>query len=121
MSNPHEAGLERIPDKREVLDTIARFAENVEDANIVTERYDDAGLAVFEVEIPGGQPDETIQYEYMRKGRVEGVGGALSAKIYKMYYSDGMPIGGEEIARINPETGGWDQNLIPTTPSEESK
>ena len=66
MENDIEKGPERIPTREEVLDIIRRFEAN---AKVSRELLDEKGLYLLEAQIEGPELGETVQYEYMRKGR----------------------------------------------------
>lgn len=103
-----ESGSEESPERiltlEKVVEKILAYAEN---ARIVRSLYDGKGLYVLEMEIEGKEPGETIQYEYMRKGRFPNNMEASETAVHLMYYKDGIPEGGKKIAVYNSETGEW--------------
>ena len=59
---------------------------------------DEQGLYLLEVIVPGDEPEEEIEYQYMRKGRYpEGESG--STEICVTYYENKKPISGTSAAR----------------------
>lgn len=104
MENQFEKGPERIPTKDEVMEVISRFAENTVP---VRELSDEQGLYLLEVKIEGQNPGETTQYEYMRKGQFADGNQSLGTVIHVVFYEDGVPCGGNDVANYNPETGEW--------------
>jgi hypothetical protein len=105
MENQIERGPERILNKEEVLEAISRFVEN---ATLVRELSDEHGLYLLEVKIPGENPGETTQYEYMRKGRFPNHNEASETAIHVVYYDGDMPVGGDKVAVYKPETNKWE-------------
>ena len=105
MKNYIEKGPERIPTREEVLDVIARVAEN---ASISRELSDDYGLYLLEARVEREKQGDTIQYEYMRKGRFPNHNEAIETSIYRVYYQDQEAIAGGKIAVYLPETGEWE-------------
>lgn len=106
MENPIEKGPERILTKEEVMEVIARYAENT---TFVRELSDEQGLYLLEVKIEGKKSGEIIQYEYMRKGRFPNHNEASETAVCVVYYKDEVPMGGDKIAVYNPETGEWEE------------
>ncbi len=104
MENPIERGPEQIPTREQVLKEIARHAEG---AAFVRELSDEQGLYLLEVKIEGEKPGEIIQYEYMRKGRFQGVGQSSETAIHVVYYENDVPTNGQKIAIYNAESGEW--------------
>ena len=105
MKNYIEKGPERIPTREEVLDVIARVAEN---ASISRELSDDYGLYLLEARVEREKQGDTIQYEYMRKGRFPNHNEAVETAIYSVEYENGLPVGGEKVAIYKPETSEWE-------------
>ncbi|MES2023591.1 MAG: hypothetical protein V4439_02820 [Patescibacteria group bacterium] len=103
MKNPFEGEHERIPTKNEVMEVMSRIAEN---ATFVRELSDNQGLYLLEVKIDGKEPGETIEYQYMRKGRF-GKNQSSDTSVSATYYQDEIPISGEMIVVYNPETNQW--------------
>jgi hypothetical protein len=104
MKNSFEKSPERIPTKDEVMEVISRFAEN---SIVVRELSDEQGLYLLEVKVEGKEPGETTQYEYIRKGRYPDGNMSAATVIHIVYYQNGMPIGGHNVADYNHETGEW--------------
>lgn len=94
---------ERIFTKGEVMEIISRFVEN---PTLTRELSDNDGLYLLEAEVPGKEPGETIEYQYMRKGRF-GKNQSTETSLYVAYYQDGMPIGGEKVAFYDSELNQW--------------
>ena len=86
------------------MEVISRFAENT---TFIRELSDEQGLYLLEVKIEGENPGETIQYEYMRKGRFPDGNQSSGTVIHKVYYENGIPIGGHDVANYDSETGEW--------------
>lgn len=105
MTNPIEKGPERIPTKGEVLEIIRHHAEKAE---LVRELSDEQGLYLLEAKVAGKERGETIQYEYMRKGRFPNHNESSKTAIHVMYYQGEIPTSGDIIAVRNPETGEWE-------------
>ena len=101
-----EKGPEKIFNKQEVLQIIGQFAERTE---VIEEILDQQGLLFrLTTKSEGENPGDTNEYEYMRKGRIEGgEGGTTVTTIHVVYYQGGIPTGGEPIAEYNDETGVW--------------
>ena len=109
MGNPFEKSPELIPTKEGVLDLVSHYLEN---AVVVRELSDDAGLYFLEAEAPGDVPGETVRYQYMRKGNhaglnfkgdAESTGTTLSAE----YYQDGKFFAAEHVAEYHQEIAEW--------------
>ncbi|MEK7609976.1 MAG: hypothetical protein AAB470_02560 [Patescibacteria group bacterium] len=99
-----EKGPERIPTKEEVLEVIARYIEN---ATFVRELSDEQGLYLLEVKVQGEKTGETIQYEYIRKGKFPNHNESVSTVIHIVYYENEIPVGGHDVANFDSETGEW--------------
>ncbi len=106
MENPIEKGPERILTKEDVMEVIARHAEN---AILVRELSDEQGLYLLEVKVEGKESDEIIQYQYMRKGRFPNHNEASETAIHAVYYQGETPVGGDKIAVYKSEMGGWEE------------
>ena len=104
MENQIEKGPERIPTKAEVMEVIARFAEN---STLVKELSDGQGLYLLWVKAEGKEPGESLQYEYMRKGRFPNQNEASETTINVVYSQDGKLVSGTTAAIYRPETGEW--------------
>ncbi|OHA17826.1 MAG: hypothetical protein A2836_03160 [Candidatus Taylorbacteria bacterium RIFCSPHIGHO2_01_FULL_45_63] len=91
--------------KEEVMEAISRFAEN---ATLVRELSDEQGLYLLEAKVEGENSGETTQYEYMRKGRFPNHNEASETAIYKVYYENEIPVGGDKVAVYKSETGEWE-------------
>ena len=105
MKNNFEAGPEQIPTREEVVGVIERFAEN---SIFVRELSDEQGLYLLEVEVGGDKPGETIGYEYIRQGQFSNNVGSTETVIHIVYYEDGVPVGGHNIANYNSGTRMWE-------------
>jgi len=106
MENKFEKGPEKILTKEEVLEIISRFAENIIP---VRELSDEQGLYLLEVSVPSEKVGEVTQYEYMRKGKFPNNNESLLTVIHVVYYENGIPVGGNDIANYNSETGEWEE------------
>ena len=95
--NKVEMGAEHIPNKEEVGIVLADI---LGDEEYVEGRIqsDEQGLYLWEIEIPGEKPGETIEYSYRRGTNGPASEGKLN-KIHIAYYDeDGMPEGGKTAA-----------------------
>lgn len=104
MKSHFESGPEHIPTSEEVMGIIARFAEK---ATLVRELSDEQGLYLLEAKIEDDTPGEVTQYEYMRKGQFPNNNSSAETVIHIVYYQDGVPCGGHDVASFNSETGMW--------------
>ena len=104
MENFAEKAPERIPERTEVLEVISRFCEN---PAIVRELSDDLGLYLLEVKVLGENPGEIVQYEYRRQGVFPDHNESTETVIHKVYYENGMPVGGEKMAVLK-DGGVWE-------------
>lgn len=94
--------MEVIPTKDQVLAVFKRLLNGMEFAEART-RADENGLYLWDVKIK--KEDGEAEYSYMRKGRYP-EGEASKTAIHVAFYDvDGMPTGGEEVARW--ENGVW--------------
>lgn len=59
---------------------------------------DEQGLYLWEVEIPGENPGETIEYSYRRGTLGKGSGGKVSTINVTYFDADGIPEGGRQVA-----------------------
>jgi len=93
-----EKGPETIPTMEEVRSVFEQLigGESYEDIKVME---DDQGLYLWEIKVG----DDT-EYSYMRKGTYE-QGGASETKIYVVYTDNGLPIGGDEVAKY--DDGEW--------------
>ena len=109
MQNPFEKGPERILTKEEIMSTISYIASrrSPENPKLIRELSDEQGLYLLEAAIEGDEPGETIQYEYMRKGRYPNKNEASETAIHEVYYENDIPVGGEKIGVYDYETGEW--------------
>lgn len=103
MENFAEKTPERIPDRVEILEVISRFCEN---PTVVRELSDDLGIYLLEVSVSGENPSETINYEYRRKGVFPNHNESTETVIHKVYYENGTPVGGENVADL--KNGNWE-------------
>ncbi len=103
---PLETAPERIPSRQEVMDIISFFAEG---GTVVRELSDEQGLYLLEVKVEGENPGETIQYEYMRKGKFPNHNQTLETTIHRVCYENGTPVGGTEVAVYRSEATGWEE------------
>ncbi len=103
MENPFEKKSKQIITIEKILSHLP------EKATLVRELSDEQGLYLLEVEVKGEKPGETIQFEYMRKGRYPNKNEASESAIHAVYYENGTPVSGAKIAVYNYETGGWEK------------
>lgn len=90
---------EIIPTPEEI-ETVLRELIGTEKKYTETKRLeDDNGLYYLDVEIPGEQPGEMIEYGYQRKGRF-GMDQSSVTCITVTYYQDGIPISGTTAAEL---------------------
>jgi hypothetical protein len=60
---------------------------------------DEKGVYLMEFEVDGENPGETIQYEYMRKGKYQ-QGAITETEMHVVYCQDKMPVSGTSAARL---------------------
>jgi len=102
--NPIENTPERIPTKGEVIEVISRF---VKEPLFVRELSDEQGLYLFEVKVEGEKPEESIHYEYMRKGVFPDGNQSASSVIHVVYYENELAVGGHNIADYDHRAMRW--------------
>jgi len=97
-----ETTPEVIPTKDQVFAVLKRFLKGMEFTEVRT-RTDGKGLYLWDVKVK--KEDGEAEYSYMRKGRFP-EGEASKTAIHVAFYdADGIPTGGEEVARW--EKGAW--------------
>jgi hypothetical protein len=101
MEKTLENGKEKILSREEILAVISNFVEN---STVVKQESDADGVFLLNTKIEGEKPGETVQYEYVRKGKFPGHSNSLETVIDIVYYKEGEAIGGNTIAQYNPET-----------------
>ena len=94
---------EHILSRSEVITALERHVKNY---TIERELSDDKGLYLIEATIAGEKPGETTEYRYQRKGRL-GKMNQLETTIAVVYYEDGIPTGGNDLATYDEGTGLW--------------
>jgi hypothetical protein len=99
-----ESVSERILTSEQVLEALSRFAEGFA---LGRELSDEKGVYLREIEKPGENAGETIEYQYMRKGNHGRQNVSSETAISVIYYENGMPVGGDRIAIFSEETGEW--------------
>lgn len=99
-----ERAKERIPTRNEILGAMLRFAGST---NVTLERPDAEGIYLLEVTIEGKEKGETLEYQYIRKGRHANGNQESETSIHVTYCQDGMPISGDKVASYNPRDGSW--------------
>lgn len=104
LENQFEGKAEKIPTREEVLEIIKGFAEQTQ---FVRELSDDKGLYLLENSMQGKNEGETIQYEYIRKGRFPNHNESSVTSIEVVYYENGIPYDGNTIATFDEEDGLW--------------
>jgi hypothetical protein len=87
------------------MEVIARYAEN---ATVVRELSNAQGLYLLEARINGEEPDEIIEYQYMRKGDHGNHNEARETGICVTYYKDEMPIHADMVAVYKSEIDQWE-------------
>jgi hypothetical protein len=104
------SNIEKKPEKiltsAEVLEAISQHAEGF---ILSRELSDDKGVYLREVEVIGQNEGEITEYQYMRKGVHSNNNASDVTAISRIYYQDGMPVGGERVAVFNEETEEWDK------------
>ena len=103
-NNYIEHGNERIPAREEILDIIGRHEEKY---TVGRELFDEKGLYLLEIKVEGKETTETTEYQYMRKGIFSNHNESLETTIHVVYFENGIPVGGHDIANYNSETGEW--------------
>ncbi|OGZ10974.1 MAG: hypothetical protein A3D67_03495 [Candidatus Lloydbacteria bacterium RIFCSPHIGHO2_02_FULL_51_22] len=105
-----ETGLERIPTTEEVRTVFEQLLEGKEFEE-ARKHEDEKGLWLWEI-IVKGQDGSYSEYAYVRKGRYaplpgksRGIEARDTAVCVAFYDADGMPGGGETVARL--EEGAW--------------
>jgi hypothetical protein len=104
MTNPFEKPSEMVPIKEQVLEVISHFAENFK---VVRELADELGPYLIEVKIEGQEAGNYSEYLYMRKGQFPNKNATLETTIFVTHYEGEMPVGGENVASYNENTGEW--------------
>lgn len=100
-----EGNIEKFPTKEQVLEYILNVLENGE---VVREENDEKGLYLLDVQATQNQEGKVYSYEYLRRGRYDNINsGALETKIVLVIYEDGIPIGGDDFAKFDENTGEW--------------
>jgi hypothetical protein len=61
--------------------------------------YNEKGLYLLEVVVPGEKEGETTQYEYNRKGTYKECQSS-ETEIHVVYYENGTPVGGISAAKF---------------------
>ena len=103
-----EIKKEHIPTSEEVLSVISKLTKKERIPDKGRELEDEDGLYLLEIIVPGNLPGEENEYAYMKKG-VHPQGRTSQTCIYVTYCQDGIPISGDEVARLID--GKWE--LIP--------
>ena len=103
-NNYIEHGNERIPTREEILDIIVRHEEKY---TVGRELFDEKGLYLLEIKVEVKEAGETIEYQYIRKGEFPNKVASLGTTINILYFENGIPVGGHDIANYNSETGEW--------------
>ena len=98
-----ERNRERILTKSEVMEIISRLVEN---PTISRELSDTQGLYLLEAEINDPEKDQTIEYQYMRKG-IHGKNQARETGICMTSYIKGIPEHSEMILVYNSKNNEW--------------
>ena len=105
VSSP-EQQLEHIPTAEEVREVFKRLTKK--DCKETLNTEDELGLYILRVETPGSNPGDIDEYEYRRKKKYT-EDDKSKTEICIVYYSDGMPCAGQNVAEyIN---GKWEISL----------
>lgn len=110
LQESSEMPIEKIPTREEVIQIFERYAT---DYRIVYEQFDQYGPVLLYIEVSGDKPGETVQYQYMRKGNFSGQPERSATTMHIVYYKDGVPTGGYNIACYIDETGQWEEQNKP--------
>jgi hypothetical protein len=108
MTNPEfghnpEEDSEHIPTPEEVHAVFRELAGEKEYKE-TRKLEDEKGVYVLEIEVPGDDEGQVIEYAYMRKGSYGNMG-ITATEIHVTYYEDGRPISGTSAAKF--ENGNW--------------
>lgn len=99
-----ESKRERIPTAEEVH---AIFKELINGEYKETLKLEDEkGLYALEIEVQGSGEGETSEFLYVRKGRHKSGHQSSENSIDVVYYKDGMPISGTQVAKC--VDGAWE-------------
>ncbi|MEN9613797.1 MAG: hypothetical protein RLZZ347_104 [Candidatus Parcubacteria bacterium] len=104
--------VEKIPTREEVMRIFAGYVGD-RASTIAYEQFDQYGPVLLDVEVAGSGPGESIQYQYMRKGEFSGQPTRSETTIHVVFYKDGIPGGGYNLARYNEETRNWEEQNKP--------
>lgn len=100
-----ESVAERIPSPEEVLGLFRRLVGS-EEFKEVRRIFDDRGLFLFEIKIPGEKPGEHTEYIYRREGsRQDGTSGPTA--VHVVFFKNDEPVSGTAVAKQNGKTGEW--------------
>lgn len=102
--NKSEDNPEKILSSEEILQAIS---EHTEGYSLGRELSDEKGVYLREVAVAGEKEGEVTEYQYMRKGDHPNHNESDKTVISAIHYQDGIPVGGEQIATFNDETGEW--------------
>ena len=105
MGQKFEIGPEHIPSKEEVLEIIGKLMEG-EEIFLVREKYDEQGLYLFEVKTIDLESDESVHFEYRRKGK-NPEGSTAETVINIEFYEGEQCVGGHNVADYDSVTGLW--------------
>ena len=97
MNESFNPNPERIPTKAEILEVLGRYSGP---SVFEREKSDGKGICLLEVRVTNPETGEISEYSYMRKGKL--------TSIHVAYYEGEMPIGGDILAELNPQTGKWE-------------
>ncbi|MCF7865287.1 MAG: hypothetical protein K9M11_02170 [Candidatus Pacebacteria bacterium] len=117
MSNPHEAGPEKIPTTEEVFGLIGSIIRKLssrqeategKEISITIEESDEKGLYALEVTVLGESVGDTNEYTYVRDGVHSGGFQRAGTGIDITYYGkDGRACGGPKSNVAEFENGQW--------------
>jgi hypothetical protein len=96
---------EKILTSQEISAVISQYAENHIPSR---ELSDEKGIYLKEVEVKGEKEGEITVYQYMRKGNHSNHNESDVAAISCIFYQDGVPVGGDRIAKFNEDIGTWE-------------
>jgi hypothetical protein len=103
-ANSSEKKPEVILTSEQILEALSQHAEGF---TLSRELSDEKGVYLREIEVVGENEGEVIEYQYMRKGVHPNNNVSDVTTISRIYYQDGVPVGGDKVATFNEETGEW--------------
>ncbi len=89
--------------REEILEAMSQYTEGY---SVTRELSDEKGIYLLEVEGPADQEGVVTEYQYKRRNNSPH-NGAVQTVINRVYYQDGVPIGGEPVAHFDEIEGRW--------------